>query len=143
MTTRPTVDTTAATFERADVGRWGLWFALTGGVIAWLIHFLLAYAISEFGCVGGWDEPAWLGLSKTAWALIAVTGVCVALAGASILVALRARRRLHDQRLDAPGEPGVLAAGLWMAYTGFVAGIISLLVILVQGIPIFYWLGDC
>lgn len=134
---------TPETYERADVGRAALWFALLGGAVAWLGHFLLAYAISEFGCVAGWGDVRWAGLSGVTWALIAVTVLAVAVAVLSILVAHLARRKLQDQPLDAPGEPGVAAAGRWMARAGFIAGVVSLVIILVQSIPILYWLGGC
>lgn len=143
MTAEPTVATPARAFQRADVSRWGLWFGLAGGVVAWLLHFLLAYAISEFGCVGGWDRINWAGLTAITWSLLAVTVLGVGLAGASVLIAARARKRLEDQHLDAPGEPGVAAAGFWMAWTGYMVGLVSLVVIVVQSIPILYWLGDC
>lgn len=44
-----------------------LWFGVMGGAVAWFLHFVLAYLIAEFGCVNGWGEVHWLGLSAVAW----------------------------------------------------------------------------
>ena len=132
--TAPTPPVPAA-FEQADIGRAALWFGFAGGLVAWLGHFLLAYAISEFGCVAGWGKIHWAGLSAITWALAGATALAIALATASILIALRTHRRLRD-------EPGA-GAGHWMGWAGLIAGGLSLLTILVESIPIFYWLGDC
>ena len=125
------------------VGRFALWFGLLGGAVAWLIHFLAAYAISEFGCVAEWGDRLWMGISVAAWLLIAMTAATTALAAAALLTAHWVRRRIGGSVEDLPDSEGIVASAPYMAYIGWVLSVLSLVIILVQSVPILYWLEDC
>jgi hypothetical protein len=121
------------------VSRRALWFGALGGGFAWLLHLMGAYAISEFGCRGGLNRASWLGVTTVAWLLAALSAATLIVAVISTLVARRCERRLEAARGDttAPrGEAEVARAG-WMA-----SGLFSL-VILVESIPIVYYLKHC
>lgn len=118
-----------------------LWFGVMGGAIAWLFHLLLSYGISEFGCVSGFRERQLLGITGVAWLEIAVTVLSLALALGATLVAHRSKRqfaRLIDSaRLEA-NDPRV-----FMARSGVMASGLFVFIILVQALPVLYYLREC
>jgi hypothetical protein len=119
--------------------RLGLWFGLIGGGIAWTLHLMSAYAIAEFGCVGGMGSRSMAGISLVAWMELAATAISVCLAMAATIAAYRLQCQLmartpsesahHGERITA--RAGLLASGLFT------------FVILFESIPIFFYLRDC
>lgn len=103
-----------------------LWMAFWGGAIAWLVHLLLLYGFSEFGCLGPWRGWRLGGVSATAWALLATTLLTAGLAGLAGWASWRLWR----------GQ--AVAAHMALILNATFFGII-----LYQAIPIFYFLGDC
>ncbi|MCC7420543.1 MAG: hypothetical protein IT428_09690 [Planctomycetaceae bacterium] len=121
------------------VSRGTLWFGTLGGGFAWLGHLMGAYVISEFGCRGGLNRTSWLGMTVVAWMLVALSGAMLLMAVVSTWVARASERRLETARDDwetVRSEADIARAG-WMA-----SGLFSL-VILVQSIPIIYYLKHC
>jgi len=119
------------------VRRAGLWFGFLGGGIAWTLHLLSAYAIAEFGCVGGLGERQYGSISLVAWLELIATGLTVCLALAATACAYRCERRLRSQEETAAvGEKTTARAGL------FASGSFAF-VILFESIPIFFYLRDC
>lgn len=118
--------------------RSALWFGLLGGGLAWTLHLLAAYVIAEFGGVSGWGKTQFLGISGRAWLLLTVS--LVALLGA-VGAALVARR--NGARLDLEAQAGapVRGAERYMARAGVLAGALFILVILVESLPIFFYLN--
>lgn len=116
-----------------------LWFGLLGGGLAWLAHLLLAYFIAEFGCLAGWGEIFMFGVTAVAWAVIASSALTLAMAVLASVVARRIRDRLcGEQRDDA--EP---APELELARAGFITSSLFTFVILVQSVPVFFYLRHC
>jgi hypothetical protein len=124
---------------RAAIAKRGaLWFGLLGGGLAWLAHLLLAYFIAEFGCLAGWGEIFMFDVTAVAWAVIASSALTLVVAIAASLVAFRARKRLAGEQCDA--EPGT---ELELARAGFITSSLFTFVILVQSVPVFFYLRHC
>jgi hypothetical protein len=121
------------------VGRAALWFGLLGGGVAWLVHFLTIYVVAEFGGVSGWGQSPFLGITVQAWLLLVISLLMTVGAGAAAYVAHRSRRFL---RQTSPTEDDLErhAAGWHMARAGYVASSLFLFIILVESLPIFFFL---
>jgi hypothetical protein len=130
-----------ATARRHDpkTSRRALWFGMLGGGAAWLVHLVAAYAFAEFGCVGRLRQVSLAGLTAVAWLIIGVSVLTLLIAVASALTAYRSERRLRATQDDLMGT----AAEVEVARTGWVTSGLFVLVILVESLPIFYYLKDC
>lgn len=117
-----------------------LWFGLLGGAVAWLAHLLLAWIISEFGCLGGLGQTALLGLSGTAWLVILVSAATFAVSVAATIVARAMDKRLKPRRDTAAEEIGT---DLFFARVGVITSALFAFVILVETIPVFFFLRSC
>jgi hypothetical protein len=118
-----------------------LQFAFIGSAIAWTLHLMLAYAFAEWACVGG--EPrfeAW-GVSGTAWVLFALSLPLFLLSAASTYSAFRITREVRADLEKAKAD--LSGSLLHLAYAGLLLGISFTFIILVQVIPVFYFLGGC
>lgn len=107
-----------------------LGYALLGGAIAWFLHLLASYLIAEFACVSGMPSVRVLGISATAWMLLLATLVLLAVALGAMLTALGAVRA----RSEAYGE---------VARIGLLLDGLATLVILVESLPILFYLRGC
>lgn len=135
------------------------WFGFLGGAIAWTIHLLAAYAIAEWVCVSRvFAVERFLGVAIVAWLLIGVSILTALVAGAATWVAylhsapgirgssqlsvvgsrLRESLLLTDNR-----QPTTDNRLQELAQIGWVMSALFLFTILVQSIPIFYWLEGC
>lgn len=128
------MDTTAVT----GVSGWRLWFALLGGAIAWTGHLMLAYAISEFGCTSGIGRRSVLGVSVVSWMLLLMSAAMIALAawayGTAGGVGRGARRTSHpDERSTAE----------YVAHFGRIANGLFLFIVVIESVPIFFYLERC
>jgi hypothetical protein len=117
-----------------------LWFGLLGGGVAWLIHFLAAYIIAEFGCISGWGKGTFMGVTGLAWLLLGVSAVMLGLCTWSVLIA---RRCLRDLRKAPFADRARVQSRIFMARAGFISGAIFVLIILVETLPIFFYLQRC
>lgn len=118
-----------------------LWFGVLGSAIAWLLHLLLCYGIAEFGCVSPFREVRLAGLTGVTWLEIGASLLSLLLAAVATWTAQRSRRQLlgeGDAELYETGDPRV-----FMARTGVITGRIFVFIILVQTLPILYFLHDC
>lgn len=120
-----------------DSRRLALWFGFGGGAVAWLLHFLAAYALGEFGCVGGAGRWQWLGVSAPAWAVLMIT---VAAATVSAAAAAMAFRLDHALAAEGQEEEGYERG---LARIGWIASAIFTVVILFQAVPTLYLGGGC
>ena len=122
------------------VSRRSLRFALLGGGVAWLAHLVLAYAIAEFGCIAGLGHVHWAGLSVVSWMLLVMTLLTLGLALAATAVAWRNRRRLLREwgHRSESHEAEDFTARLALVSNAVFVG-----VIVVQSVPIFYYLREC
>jgi heme/copper-type cytochrome/quinol oxidase subunit 2 len=122
------------------VTRRSLRFALLGGGSAWFAHLALAFTIAEFGCLAGLGHVQWTGLSVVAWMLLAMTAVTLAVGVAATWVAWRNRRRLLQSW--GPRSESHEAED-FTARLALVTNATFVVVIVVQTIPIFYYLREC
>jgi hypothetical protein len=108
------------------VSRWTLRFCLLGGGIAWLVHLVGAWAIAEFGILGGFSSVHTLILVLSAAMLLA--------AGAATLVSAHVRRasgtETHEDARTVAfcGRLGVVTNAVFTA------------IIAAQTVPVFYFL---
>lgn len=121
------------------VSGWRLWFALLGGAVAWTAHLMLAYGISEFGCTAGLGRRSFIGVSAVSWMLLLLSVAMAALAGWALLVARGVGRRA-DAGVPHPDEESTA----WeVARLGSIANGLFLFIVLIQSVPIFFYLGRC
>lgn len=124
--------------QPATAKRTRLWFGLLGGAFAWLAHLLLAWGISEFGCVSGLGSTVRLGLSAPAWLGLFVSILAFGTSAAATLSARAMRKRLVAAGDIAEDEPD-----LFLARTGLITSALFTLVIVVESIPLFFYLKGC
>lgn len=122
-----------------EVSRGALWFGLFGGALAWTIHLMFAYVAAEFGCVGGYGEAGYLGISVVAWLVLALTVATMTVSGAATLVAYRSHRRMRSAEDEREAEAAMRHA----AWTGFLTSGLFTLIIFFESIPILYYLHRC
>lgn len=125
--------------EPPQVNRALVWFVLLGGATAWTLHLLLAYAVAEFGCLSGMGETRVGGLTLVAWMLLGVSVLAAGIAGVAIVVSLRFHRRLRAAEVGGEGE----RATAFSVRLGLISNVVFAGVIIVQTIPIFYYLREC
>jgi predicted ferric reductase len=123
------------------ISDWMLWFGLLGGAIAWLIHLVLAYAIAEFGCVSPFHDKFLWGFSGVAWLITAVTVMCLAIASASLFLARRSQARFASAVVAMQVEPHDVR--VFMSRFGVITSNLFILFIVVQTIPILFYLRGC
>jgi hypothetical protein len=101
---------------------------------------MLAYGIAEFGCLSAAGHTSALGLSVVTWLLLAVSAATLAVAVAATRIAHRCALELapRDPTGDAEGPPGGDMAAAGRMLSGMFA-----FVILVQSVPILYYLRHC
>ncbi len=114
-----------------------LWFGLLGGAVAWVAHLMLAFVIGEFGCLAGWGEITFLGITAIAWAILVLSVVTLVVAVAATVAARGALGRLRKVGADRE------SAEFLMARLGWINSAVFSLIIAVQTVPIFYYLGSC
>jgi hypothetical protein len=101
---------------------------------------LSAYAIAEFGTISGFAERRWSGLDAVSWLLLLASVAMTAFATTSVVVARRFRAACarDDARPDALDEAARTAE--FCARFGVETNAVFLAVIVVQTIPVFYFL---
>jgi hypothetical protein len=127
--------------EPREIGLGRLMFALLGGSLAWLAHFLSAYLLAEFGCIGGLAEIGFWGVTAGAWSIVGGTIVRVAVAVFATVFAQGGGQRLEEAAGADEGDGS--GVELFLARTGVVLNLLFLFVILVESVPILYFLEDC
>lgn len=113
---------------------------LVGGGAAWFLHLLLAVVLAEFGCVAGWGDIRFGGINLVAWLLLVVTVVSLA---AGVAVTILSYRLGGKVALRAEMGDSREGARMFAARTAFIANMVFVFVILMESVPIFYFLHDC
>lgn len=106
------------------------WFALLGGAVAWFVHLIGMFAISEFGCVAELDERRLASISMVALLLLAASVVPLIVAIAAAVVGYR----------DAAGPP---EHEQWLSRAGWLLSLLFAVIVLVQAIPALFYLTGC
>lgn len=102
------------------------WFALLGGAIAWFVHFIAIFVVSEFGCVAQLDRQQWGEISAVALLLLGASVAPLLVAVAAAIVGYRDRR-----------------SASWIARAGWLFSALFAVIIVVQSIPAFFYLRSC
>lgn len=109
-----------------------LWSRLWVGGLAWLLHFLSIWVAAEFGCLSSFARPGLGGVSVVAWIVLLLSAVFVGLAG---FAAFRSCRRTPVTAGDG--------SDAFLGRFARVANGIFLLIIVVETLPVFFYLKDC
>jgi hypothetical protein len=112
-----------------------LWIALVGGGVAWMLRFLVVWIISEFGCIGA--QPAWSTGLGTAVVMMLASLPFIALAGFATFLSYRAYRADDAPRSDHSETQ------LFFAKTGLIVNPLFAAIMLVESIPMFFFLNEC
>jgi hypothetical protein len=115
------------------------WFSFLGGGVAWTFHLLSIYAIGEFGCVSGFDRHVYAGISAVAWLLIGVGVLSLIPALAATLMAYVDYRRDQQEEKRSPYTEG----GRYLSAFGWPLNGVFSLIIIVESLPVFGYLGGC
>ncbi|WP_141735985.1 hypothetical protein [Oligoflexus tunisiensis] len=118
--------------------RFRIWYAFLGGALAWTLHLMGTYGISEGYCRGGFLGTSFLGLSLMHWGV----GLLTLFATAITLGALYVARRHHLASLaslsTAEGD-----INLFMARSSLLSNGLFLIIIVAQSFPIFILGRNC
>lgn len=125
---------------KIEVSRASLWFGLLGGAIAWSVHFISAYVVAEFGCVGGLGERSYWNISYVAWLELGLTVFAFLMAAFSTMVAYRSQRGLASGTACPCSEQCAVRS---TARAGMLSSGLFTFVILFESIPIFFYLHRC
>jgi hypothetical protein len=123
------------TIASITVARMG--FALLGGAVAWTGHLLLSYAIAEFGCASNLDRFGALGVSLVSWLLLGVSAGMIAVASGALAVSNGIRQRTRA------GDADDRETAAYVGRFGLICNGLFLFVILIESVPIFFYLGRC
>lgn len=121
------------------VGRWELRFAMVGGGAAWLLHLVFAYVVAEFGCLAGLGQIRLLNITGVAWLLLGVTLLTLGIGGMATWLSWRCDGKIlraQETEEDMAGEKFTVS-------TGLLSNSVFVFIILVQSVPIFYFLHEC
>lgn len=132
--------------ETNDSTKVALWFGFLGGAVAWTAHLLLAYLFAEFGCVGELRERFIFGLAAPAAVITFVTVVLLLTAVLATLVAYRAAKRMGLSIIgstEIEEQKRQAGAAIYLARAGVMMSGLFVFVILVQSLPIVYFLRSC
>lgn len=119
----------------------GLWFGVMGGAVAWTLHLLLAYGVAEFGCISPFRNMRLLGFSGVAWLEGLVTLVMLGIALFASKVAKRNSQAVAGELNATQLEPH--DARVFMARSGILTSRLFIFIIIVQSLPILFYLREC
>ncbi|MBW3599222.1 MAG: hypothetical protein KY475_18370 [Planctomycetes bacterium] len=114
------------------------WWGMFGGAIAWVMHLVGAYLLSEFGCESRVAAYSYLGIAAVTWSVIALSVAMVVAALGATLIAHR-NRPPRDAEEPTPEFTGREYA----AQMGVIANGAFTFVIVFESVPIFYYLQHC
>lgn len=129
--------------DRPQPGRGRRWFAFLGGAVAWLVHLLGVYLISEFGCVSGFAAQRWAGFSAVAWLLLLASLAPLLVAIAAMVVGYRDARHERQQLQDAGPSSDALSPIGWLSHAGWLFSGLFAITIAIEAIPALYYLSGC
>lgn len=114
-----------------------LLLAFLGTSVIWLVGFLYSWILAEFGCQSTPAKISVAGIGLVAWMQFIGRGILIMLVMALLFYA----RWVKSQFARGSGETG--AMNRFLAQSGWIASIILLAVMLVETVPVFYYLRSC
>ena len=122
---------TTTLFASPTAMRWAPWFGLFGGLMAWMLHLAIGFALVYDSCRTGFSQlRLWLVLITLLLALIAL---------AATLVGYRLWHHTQTDQEEAGGAAGVQP---FMGFVGAALSGLSLFIIVLTAIPVI-WLMPC
>jgi hypothetical protein len=120
--------------------RWGVAWVFFGGALAWLGHLLGAALMAEWGCLAGWGERRWLGISAVAWGILVLSIAMFVVAVSAIWTGYRLRSSVSggDWSPDESRD-----TRRFLIETGLRANWIYTFIIVAESIPILFYLSEC
>jgi len=119
-----------------------LWLGFLGTSILWFIGFLYAWVLAEFGCQGAPARITFMGATLVAWFQLVGRLFFISIAILLLRYVNRVIKKASSgQRAEAGFQDESLL--LFFARGGLIAGLILLAVIIVESIPIFFFLKSC
>ena len=126
--------------NRGDMLRARLALGLFTPAIAWLVHLVGASLISEWGCLSGFHQSAWLGISAVIWGLLVITVFALFVAGIATWSVWQVDRyHQNDSSIDSVDDE----LNVFLAETGKISGLLFVTIILAESIPILFFLSGC
>ncbi len=122
----------------------GIW----GGGIVWTVHFLSIALIAEWGCFTGLGEWRWLGVTGVAWVIVMISVLMSLVCLGVVWLAWDTFKNLNrspascpsDEVADVYDRPGNHRS---LAKVGLFSGLLFLVIILVQSVPVLFYLTEC
>jgi hypothetical protein len=119
------------------------WYAFLGGAAAWVVQFMVVYAIAEIGCGSERLDAVLLGVPASAFFGFAVTLVAALTAlGAAVVAFAMFPEGARADPVDHAGEHETVGRRRFMAYAGLIMNGVFLIAILATGLP-FMFLRSC
>ncbi|MFW7381881.1 MAG: hypothetical protein ACOH5I_23950 [Oligoflexus sp.] len=118
-----------------------LWLGFLGTAILWFIGFLYAWIVSEFGCQSAARDTVILGVSLVAVLQLVGRLVVLAIAFSLLRYCQRILKKASHTAAYADIQEDTLK--IFLARSGLIAGQILFAVLLVESIPIFFFLKTC
>jgi len=131
----------STTLTSPQVSRYQLWFGMLGGAIAWSVHIVAASLTAEWGCLGGIDRWEYMGITSVAWMILGWSLAMTIIAAVATGIAYGNHRRLSNVKPKGPTDPAETSR--FLAYVGMLASGVFLAIILVQSVPILFYLTEC
>ena len=117
------------------VSRAGLWFAVLGGPVAWTLHLLTAYLLAEFGCLTWMGRWMFLGASAVFWSVLVMTISTAAMGATAIYTGVAIYQQLKDFAATPHRDAQSATARI-----GIYTSVYAVLVILVESLPLIYYI---
>jgi hypothetical protein len=113
--------------------------AFLGTSILWFLAFIYSWALAEFGCQSTPADISWRGVGAVAWFQLGGRGILILANIGLIYYAYKVKSEYARQ--DQQNETA--AMNFFLAKSGFIASLILLAVMLVETVPVFYFLNIC
>jgi len=121
----------------AKIEKTRIWFGFLGGAAAWTFHLVACSLTAEWMGFASIDRQ-FLGIHIVAWLAIVWTVLATAIAGAATYIAYRQWRQPNHSQSEVEGDTNSTAE--FLARTGTISSGMFLLIIVVESIPILFYL---
>lgn len=127
-----------STTDRTVRNSLGLWFAMVGAPLAWAVHFMLVWAITEMGCRIGGGRSQISGVSAIHALTLLSSVIALVVIGLSGISAYSWWRRTRQQKLGASDEVYTpIERTQFMGLLGMMFSILFAVVVIYMAVPVF------